>query len=112
MNNVLQQADVLIDAIKASNEYTQYQVLLNTIMKDEGVYHRMNDFRKRNFEIQVNEYVDTINESSNLQREYADVLNRPNVKEFLAAEQRYVKLLRKLYQKLDSQFQLNIDFLE
>ncbi|MBQ3783962.1 MAG: YlbF family regulator [Lachnospiraceae bacterium] len=112
MNNVLAQTDLLVEAIHSSSEYTQYQLLQNAIMKDEGVYYRLNEFRRRNFEIQVNAQMDAINESARLHHEYADVLNRPDVKNFLAAEQRYIKMLRKVTQKLDSQFMVNIDFLD
>lgn len=111
VKNVLQQTDNLVDAIESSSEYAQYQMLQNTIEKDEGIYHRLNEFRRRNFEIQMNPQADPIDGSAHLYQEYADVLNRPEVKEFLAAEQRYVKMLRKVNKKLDEHFKVNIDFL-
>lgn len=112
MNNVMEQTEKLIEAIHSSNEYAQYQMLQNTITKDEKVYARLNDFRKRNLQIQINSQVDAISESANLSREYADVLNRPEVKDFIAAEQRYIKMLRKINRKLDAEMHVNIDFLE
>ena len=112
MKNVMQQTENLIDAIEGSSEYVQYQMLQNSIVKDEGVYHRLNEFRRRNFEIQMNSQVDAIDGSANLYQEYADVLNRPEVKDFLAAEQRYIKMLRKVNRKLEKHFNVNVDFLE
>lgn len=112
MKNVMQQTENLIDAIEASSEYAQYQLLQNSIIKDEGVYHRLNEFRRRNFEIQMNTQVDVMDASANLYQEYADVLNRAEVKEFMAAEQRYIKMLRKVNRKLEEHFNVNVDFLE
>lgn len=111
MKNVMQKADALIEAIETSNEFAQYQFLQKAIMKEEDVYNRLNDFRRRNFEIQMNPQVDAMNSSANLYQEYADVLNRTEVKEFLNAEQRYIKMLRRIYHKLDKHTDVNIDFL-
>ena len=112
MNNVLQQTDNLVEAIHASNEYAQYQMLQNAISKDTNVYDRLNEFRRRNFEVQMTSNENSIDKSDSLRREYADVLNRGEVKEFLSAEQRYVKMLRKMYHKLENQLHVNINFLE
>ena len=112
MKNVILQTEQLIKAIETSNEYAQYQMLQNTITKDDGVYQRLNEFRRRNFEIQMNTQVNAIDESANLYQQYQDVLNRPEIKDFLVAEQRYLKMLRKVTHKLDSHFKVNIDFLE
>lgn len=111
MKNVIQQTDALIEAIETSNEYAQYQLLQNTIMKEEDVYHRLNDFRRRNFEIQMNPQADAMNSSVYLYQEYADILNRTEVKEFLNAEQHYIKMLRKIHRKLDKHANINVDFL-
>ncbi len=111
MNNVIEKTDQLIDAIQSSNEYLQYQMLQKSISKEQDIYNRLNDYRRRNFEIQMNEQA-TVDEMENLSREYADVLNRSEIKDFLVAEQRYIKMLRRVNKKLDSQFHVNIDFLE
>ena len=80
-------------------------------MKDEGAYGRLNEYRRRNFELQMNTQVDAMTESERLRNEYADILNRTDVKEYLAAEQRYVKMIRLVNQKLDSCFDIHIEFL-
>ncbi|MCI8407688.1 MAG: YlbF family regulator [Lachnospiraceae bacterium] len=108
--NVIQQTDALIKAIETSNEFAQYYLLQKTIMKEE-VYNRLNEFRRRNFEIQMNSQVDAIDSSANLYQEYADILNRTEVKEFLNAEQRYIRMLRKIHQEIDKHANINIDFL-
>lgn len=108
--NVIQQTDALIKAIETSNEFAQYYLLQKTIMK-EDVYNRLNEFRRRNFEIQMNSQVDAIDSSANLYQEYADILNRTEVKEFLNAEQRYIRMLRKIHQEIDKHANINIDFL-
>lgn len=108
----MQQTDNLVEAIHSSNEYAQYQMLQNTISKDVDIYNRLNEFRRKNFELQITSNDNPIDASDNLRREYADVLNHGNVKDFLSAEQRYVKMLRKMYHKLESELHVNINFLE
>lgn len=110
MKNVMQQTDALIEAIETSNEFAQYQLLQNSIMK-EDIYNRLNEFRRRSFEIQMNPQADVIDSSAHLYQEYADILNRTEVKEFLNAEQRYIKMLRQIHRKLDKHANVNIDFL-
>ena len=112
MKNVILQTEQLIKAIETSNEYAQYQMLQNTITKDDGVYQRLNEFRRRNFEIQMNTQVNAIDESANLYQQYQDVLNRPEIKEFLSAEQRYIRMIRQIYRTIDENVNMNIDFLE
>ena len=111
MKNIISQTDALIEAIKSSNEYVQYQMLQNAVSKDETIYHRLNEFRRRNFECQINGAFDSMERSSHLCQEYADILNRAEVKDFLAAEQRYIKIIRKMNRKLDDALNINIDFL-
>lgn len=108
--NIIQQTDALIEAIETSNEFAQYHLLQKAIMK-EDVYNRLNEFRRRNFEIQMNSQVDAIDSSANLYQEYADILNRTEVKEFLNAEQRYIRMLRRIHQEIDKHANINIDFL-
>lgn len=108
--NIMQQTDALIEAIETSNEFAQYHLLQNAIMK-EDVYNRLNDFRRRSFEIQMNSQVDVMDSSANLYQEYADILNRTEVKEFLNAEQRFIRMLRRIHQEIDKHANVNVDFL-
>ena len=106
MNNVMKKTDELIDAIQSSNEYLQYQMLQKTISKNTDLYNRLNDYRRRNFEIQMQGHDNAEDEIQNLANEYADI------KDFLVAEQRYIKMLRRMNKKIDNQIHVNIEFLE
>ncbi len=112
MRGVMEQTDLLINEIKKSNEYNQYQMFLKKVMQDQGVYHRLNEFRRRNFILQMNSNVDAIDSGAALYSEYADVVNRPDIKEFLSAEQRFIRMIRQIYRTLDENVNINIDFLE
>lgn len=112
MKNIIAKTEELVETIKTSNEYVQYQMLQNTISKDEALYRRLNEFRRRNFENQMNDMHYSMEKNSNLCQEYADVLNKAEVKDFLAAEQRYIKIIRQMNRKLDASLNINIDFLE
>ena len=100
----MEQTDALINAIHGSNEYIQYQMLLNDVRKNESVYQRLNVYRQRNFEIQMNNQIDSIEASARLNQEFQDILTR-------TVEQRYLKMIRKMNQKIDSQIHVNIDFM-
>lgn len=112
MRGVMEQTGLLVDEIKKSNEYNQYQMLLKKVMQDQGVYNRFNEFRRRNFILQMNSNVDAIDSGAALYREYADVVNRPDIKEFLSAEQRFIRMIRQIYRAIDENINMNIDFLE
>lgn len=112
MRGVVEQTGLLVDTIKKSNEYNQYQMLLKNVMQDQGAYNRLNEFRRRNFILQMNSNVDAIDSGAALYSEYADVVNRPDIKEFLSAEQRYIRMIRQIYRTLDESVNMNIDFLE
>jgi cell fate (sporulation/competence/biofilm development) regulator YlbF (YheA/YmcA/DUF963 family) len=112
MNNVMKKTDELIDAIQSSNEYLQYQMLQKTISKNTDLYNRLNDYRRRNFEIQMQGHDNAEDEIQNLANEYADILNQADIKDFLVAEQRYIKMLRRMNKKIDNQIHVNIEFLE
>lgn len=112
MKNVINQTDSLIEAIQESNEYSQYQLLRDKVMQDKGLYDRLNEFRRRNFMLQVNDNADALDGSAGIFAEFADVLGRTEVKEFLSAEQRYVKMIRQMNRKIDESLNMNIDFLE
>lgn len=112
MRGVVEQTDILVDLIKKSNEYSQYQILLKKVMQDQGIYARLNEFRRRNFVLQMNSNADSIDSGAALSNEYADVVNRSDVKEFLSAEQRFVRMIRQIYRTIDKNININIDFLE
>lgn len=112
MKSVLEQTDTLIEIIRGSNQFNQYQLLLNKIMQDKPLYNRMNEFRRRNFILQMDNQRDVLDGSTELSKEFSDVLAKTEVKEFLSAEQRYVSMIRQIKRKLDSSLELNIDFLE
>lgn len=112
MRGVVEQTGLLVDMIKKSNEYNQYQMLLKKVMQDQGSFNRLNEFRRKNFILQMNSNADAIDSGNALYHEYADVVSRPDVKEFLSAEQRYIRMIRQIYRTLDENVNINIDFLE
>lgn len=112
MKNVLEQTEKLIDVVKQSSEYSQYRYLLESIMQNVELENRLNEFRKKNFILQMNANADALNESANLYNEYADVLNRTEVKDFLAAEQKYVRMIRHMFRKIDDSLEVDLNFLE
>lgn len=101
----------LIRAIHSSNEYNQYHRLLEKIRQDENLYESMCDFRRRNFEIQMENSPDSIDKLSALRNEYSQTVNNSVVAEFLIAELRFNKLARQINTTLLEGMNLDVDFL-
>ncbi len=99
--------------IKESEEYAHYQQTLNKVRENEDLYQVMNEFRKRNFELQsyddgINRYV----EIHNLSLEYEHILQNPVVSEFLIAEQILSRKLENVYEIIADGLELDYHYME
>lgn len=112
MKTVIEQTEVLVESIQESDEYSEYKRLLKTVMQDENLYEKVNEFRRRNFVVQVEKSSDVLEEIDKLQKEYADLLNNLLIKEFLAAEQIMCKMMRQINNRVLESLEMDISFLE
>lgn len=111
MNDVEYQTKNLVSAIKGNNVYHQYQRLLKKLQQQPEVYEKMNEFRRRSFELQCREGDSPLEEINNLQVEYKEILSNTVVEEFLVAEQRLCGMIRNINTSVAEAVDLDIDFL-
>jgi cell fate (sporulation/competence/biofilm development) regulator YlbF (YheA/YmcA/DUF963 family) len=102
----------LIAMIHSSQEYNQYQNLLDTIKSQPEIYQRIAQFRRRSVLIQTQENVDMISENNTLQNEFFDLQQNGLASEFMAAEHQYVQMLREIQTKFLNNLDLEINFLD
>lgn len=103
----------LNQAIKDSEEYSQYQTTMVQLMQHQELYQAVNIFRKRNCELQS--YDDGVNryqEIHNLGLEYEKVLRNPIVNEFLVAEQVLSRKLIQVYETIADGLELDYSYME
>ena len=105
MDDVMYQTEVLNKTILESDEYIQYVRAKEELKKDEELYARTNEFRKRSMCIQLEADYNTFDEMNTLYYEYRKTIADPRVTAFIIAEQRIMKMLRcvenMLYDNLD-----------
>ena len=102
----------LVDAIKRSQEYNQYQSLLQNIKNYPDIYRRVGEFRRRSVVFQMTDHGNVIEENNVLQKEFADLQNNGLANEFMAAEHQYCQMIRSLQNYFLDQLDLEVGFLD
>ena len=57
----------LVDAVKRTQEYNQYQTLLENVRKRPEIYQRIGEFRRRSIAFQMTDHANPIEENNQLQ---------------------------------------------
>lgn len=110
---MMQEAKRLNQIIRESEEYKTYVRTMKRVQEETELYHAMNAFRRRNYELQS--YEDGINryqEICNLSQEYEKVLRHPVVNDFLVAEQIFSRKLAAVYEVISEGMELDYDYME
>lgn len=113
MNNVEYQTRQLIREIKRSNVYNQYRRLQTKIKKDQELYHKVSDFLRASFLIQTKpqepgdmECLEALN------REYIDILQNSDVREYLTAEQGLALMVNRMMDQIYGSLDIDVSFLD
>lgn len=113
MNNVEYQTRQLIREIKRSNVYNQYKRLQTKIMKDKELHQRVNDFREACFMIQNKPHEPgDLDRLESLDREYLDILQNSDVREFLTAEQGLARMMNQMVDQLYESLDIDVSFFD
>ncbi len=110
---IVAEAQQLNQVIKNSEEYTRYQSAMHAVQSNPELYQKMNEFRRRNYELQS--YDDGVNryqEIHNLGLEYETVLRNPVVNEFLVAEQMLTRKMTMVYETIADGLELDYSYME
>ena len=113
MNQVFKLSEELNRALLDSAEYQQYVSTSRAIKAQPELYQVMNDYRKRNRHIQMYASDETIfDETNQLLVEYDAVVKNEVVAEFLAAEQKLLRMLQQVYVNVEKHLEFDDDFME
>lgn len=102
----------LVDTIKSTKEYNQYQTLLNKVKSEPELYNRICDYRRQSLALQLSDNENFIQENNDLQNRFADLLNIGVSNEYFAAEHQYCVMIRKIQEYYLEQIGIETDFLE
>lgn len=113
MDQVFKLSEELNRALLDSAEYRQYVNTSRAIKEQPELYHMMNDYRKRNRHVQMYASEDTIfDETNQLLVEYDSVVKNEKVAEFLAAEQKLLRMLQQVYANVERHMEFDDDYME
>ncbi len=104
--------NALINVIKTTKEYNQYQTLLKKVKNEPELYGRICDYRRKSLALQLSDNENFIQENNNLQNEFADLLNIGLSNEYFAAEHQYCVMIRKIQECYLEEISIETDFLE
>ena len=109
MNQVQEATETLIAAIKESEEYNRYQRAKQELRGYPLLKQQADEFRKKNYDMQ-NSRMDIFEEADKLQREYAEVINHPVVREYLTAENAFCRIVQQINWQLIENLDFEADF--
>ncbi|MCM1190036.1 MAG: YlbF family regulator [bacterium] len=85
MSSLDRATDQFIEAVLASEVYRTYRTELEKVQQMPELKQQIDEFRKRNFELQLNADTD-FNKLDRFEKEYENFREQPMVADFLAAE--------------------------
>lgn len=80
-------------AVLDSPEYKEYDLQRNRVKEVPGLKARIDDFRERNFLMQISEEA-ALDKLEAFEKEYANFREEPMVSEFLAAELAFCRMMQ------------------
>lgn len=95
MNHIQEVTAELITAVKDSEEYSNYAKLKEDMTKYPLLKEKVDEFRKKNYELQ-NSLTDIFEEADKLLQEYEEILVHPIVKGYLDSENALCRVLQQI----------------
>lgn len=105
----------LVKKIKKTQEYIDYLNYKSVLERNEDLYRRVQEFRRKSFEIQVSHHYGMYNAYENLvnlKNENEELLSTPKVKLFLDSELKLSKLISAVYDTIAEDIKFDIRFLD
>jgi cell fate (sporulation/competence/biofilm development) regulator YlbF (YheA/YmcA/DUF963 family) len=100
MNSSVEQSlDNLIDTIKNDDVYLEYKKQLDLLRQDPELKRQVDDFRKRNYDMQMDGDLDFAKLDS-FREEYREFRTNPLVDSFLAAELDFCRMMQNINFKI------------
>lgn len=109
MVQVRNELDQLLAAIRNSDVAQKYEEVRKKVEQDELLLQQINEFRRRNFELQQQTYPDQLLDIvDDFTQEYAKFRENPLVDEFLSAELAYCRMLQEVSAEIVGVIALNL----
>ena len=100
MNSSVEQSlDNLIDTIKNDDVYLEYKKQLDLLRQDPELKRQVDDFRKRNYDMQMGGDLDFAKLES-FREDYREFRTNPLVDSFLAAELDFCRMMQNINFKI------------
>ena len=110
MNELDESLAKLIDVVKNSPEYKEYQRIRELVRQEPEKERAINEFRRRNFELHKYRNVDLYAEMDRLEGEFASLRAEPYVNEYLAAELAVCRMIQKINYGIMTEIEFDLGF--
>ena len=113
MDEVFAMSEELNKLLMDSREYRRYVDAMHVLQKQPELYGAMTEYRKRKRHIQMYTPEDKIFEENNhLVAEFESVLKNDAVENFLAAEQRFCRMMQTVYALLGRDLEFDDEYMK
>ena len=113
LTEILDRTRELTALLKRTESYQNYCRDLAKLKERPDLYSQLNVFRRRNLQLQIlSDTEDYDDKTEELQKEYKNILMESVVMDFLTSEQAVCKLLRKVYDVLYKEIDLDISYMD
>ena len=104
--------ELLIEGLKESTEYKEYQTALIEVKKDKQLWKSLSEFQRQHFVLHATLEENLTEQERILYRDHEALLAFPAVREFQRAEKEYCRVVRKIQDRFAKQVDIDISFLE
>ena len=111
VEHVLQMTKELNESICQTEDYLRYQDSLNRLRDRREVYEKLNEYRRKN--LRLNDLEEGYEEAVDaLYNEYIDILNIPEVMDFMSWETRVNRMLRRVFNCIAEGVYIDISYMD
>lgn len=100
MSKIDSALEQLIATLLSSEEYLAYDEQRNKVKKDPELKAKIDEFRERNFLIQISDDDNTLEQLDAFEKEYSDFRENPLVADFLAAELEFCRMMQNVNMRI------------
>lgn len=94
---VVKAVDNLVEEIKKSNTYMEYDFQRDKLKKQPEIFNRVQEYRQRNFDLQNGSQGEDLFEKMDaFEKEYEEFLEIPLVDDFLNAELAFCRMMQEV----------------
>lgn len=110
-DEIMEKASELGALILQSDEYRKYDECRQRLKENEELYQKVNEYREKNFQLQLNGEAENTHSGGKLADKYEEILDIHIVIEYLNAELMLCRRLQDISEVLLSGVDLDLDFL-